>query len=77
MNFIIDLPSISYFLNLLKFDKLITVRVSDRLHEKIVPSVTLYSILKLAKLKFPYMDLRASFKIIVGTVNSMNLKISK
>ena len=77
MNFTIDLPSTSYFLNLLKFDKLIIVRMSDRSHEKTVSCVTLYSILKLAKLKFPYMDLYSSFKIVVGTVNSMNLKITK
>lgn len=77
MNFVIDLPSISYFLNLLRFDKIIKVRVLDRIHEKTVSCVTLYSILQLAKFKFPHKDLPVSFKIILGTVNSMNITISK
>lgn len=74
-NFSVDLPSVGYILSLLKFSKLMKVRVHDRIHDKAILCVNVYSLLKLAKLKFPYCNLRQSFPIIMGTVKSMNLVI--
>jgi len=74
-NFSVSLPSVGYILSLLKFNKLMKVRVFDRFHDKNVLCVKVYSLLKLAKLKFPYCSLKQSFPIILGTVKSMNLTI--
>lgn len=75
LDFTIDLPSVSYFLNLLKFEKIVKVRVLDRMHEKTLICVSLYEVIKLSKLKFPHLSLEVSFKIIMGTINSMKLII--
>jgi len=74
-SFIVDLPSITFFLGLLKFDKTINIRVLDRLHEKVISCVNLYSILQLARLKFPNKPLKVAFKVIIGSVYSMGLTI--
>ena len=71
----INLSSISHFLNLLKFEKIIKINVLDRIHDKLINCVKLYSILELAKSKFPYYNLKKSFFIIYGTIKSMNLTI--
>lgn len=76
-SFSIDLPSTCYFLNLLKFEKTIKIWVFDRFHDKVISCVKLYEILKLTKLKFPELPLTQSFFIILGSVKSMNLFISK
>lgn len=75
--FIVNLPSIGFILNLLKFNKVIKVRVYDRVHEKTVSCVKLYSLLKLARLKFPYLSLKSALSIILGSVKSMNLIVVK
>jgi len=75
--FILDLPSTTYFLGLLKFDRTIKIRLTDRFHEKIISCVDLYSILQLAKLKFPNKPLHLAFKTILGSVYSMGLTIVK
>jgi ribosomal protein L11 len=77
MNFVVDLPSISYFLNLLKFESVVKVRLHDRYHDKLISCVKLYSVLQLARLKFPNKALPLAFKIIMGTVYSMNLTITR
>lgn len=76
-SFIVQLPSIGFILSLLKFNKIIKVRVHDRFHEKTVFCIKLYSLLKLAKLKFPYLPLKSSLSIILGSVKSMNLIVVK
>lgn len=76
-SFVANLPSIGFILSLLKFNKVIKVRVHDRVHEKTVSCVKLYSLLKLARLKFPYLPLKSSLSIILGSVKSMNLVIVK
>lgn len=59
--FTVDLPSTGYFLTLLKFDHVIKVRVFDRLHDKTIQCIKLLELLKLARLKFPYLPLDQSF----------------
>lgn len=73
--FTVDLPSITYFLGLLKFDRTIKIRLTDRFHEKIISCIDLYSILQLTKLKFPNKPLHLAFKIILGSVHSMGLTV--
>ena len=68
-------PSISYFLHLLKYEKIISVKVFDRFHEKKIFCVNLYSIIKLALFKFPYLNLKQSLPILLGCVKSMNLVV--
>jgi large subunit ribosomal protein L11 len=74
-SFIVFLPSIGYILTLLKFVKILKVRVFDRFHDKNFFCVTVFSLLKLAKLKFPHSSLKKSFPVILGTVRSMNLTV--
>lgn len=76
-SFVIDLPSTCYFLNLLKFEKIIKVWVFDRFNDKTIWCVKLYEILKLTKLKFPELPLNQSFFIILGSIKSMNIYILK
>jgi len=63
-NFIVSLPATSKILNLLKFDKIIKIRVFDRFHDKTISCIKLYSLFKLAKFKFPNLQLKKSFLII-------------
>jgi len=53
-SFTVGLPSIGFILTLLKFNKALKIRVHDRFHEKIVSCIRLYSLLKVAKFKFPF-----------------------
>lgn len=76
-SFTIDLPSTGYILNLLKFDKIIKVRVFDRIHDKTISCVLLQEVICLAKLKFPYLAIEKSFKILFGSVRSLNIYIVK
>lgn len=75
ISFIVSKPTTSSLLNLLKFEKVIKVRMFDRYHDKTILCVSLYSVIKLAKFKFPNWDIKRSVPIIVGTVKSMNLVI--
>jgi len=63
-SFVVDLPSIGFILSLLKFDKVVKVRVHDRFHEKTISCIKIYSLLKLAKLKFPFWPLHKSFPVV-------------
>jgi len=74
-NFVVFLPSTTYFLNLLKFNELIKFRVGDRVIDQQVAFIHLKSIVQLAKFKYPVMSLKQSFPIILGSLRSMNLKI--
>lgn len=75
--FSIDLPSTGYLLNLLKFEKIIKVRAFDRIHDKTILCLLLKEVICLAKLKFSYLSIEQSFKIIFGSVRSMGLYIVK
>jgi len=74
-SFVVQLPSVGYILGLLKFKKSIKLRSVGGSPEKTVFCVKVYSLLKLAKLKFPYNDLKKSLSIILGCVKSMNLTV--
>lgn len=63
-SFLVNLPSTGFILGLLKFEKTVKVKVFDRQHEKIISCVKLVEVLKLARLKFPELELRQSFNII-------------
>lgn len=74
-SFFVQLPSIGFILSLLKFSRIIKVRIYDRYHEKTISCVKVYSLLKLARLKFSYLPLSSAYNIIIGSVKSMNLTI--
>ena len=74
-SFVVNLPNIGYILSLLKYNKIIKVLVNDRNKEKNVSCVNIYHLLKLSKLKFPYLPLKKSLSMVLGTVKSMNLTI--
>lgn len=68
-------PSVGFILNLLKFEKTIKVFFFDRYHDKVIACVKLQDAIKLAKFKFPELELQQSFSIILATIKSMNLII--
>lgn len=74
--FTTKLPTFGFILNLLKFERIIKVRVNDRMHDKIIMCVKLYQVLKLIKLKFGLINFNTLF-ISKGTIKSMNLIIVK
>lgn len=63
-SFKVSLPSIGFILNLLKFERVIKVKIYDKWHEKTISCVSLYEILKLARFKFPELDLERAFLLI-------------
>jgi large subunit ribosomal protein L11 len=75
--FKINLPSTCYILNLLKFEKTIKIKEKDRLNDKVISCVLLPQILALSKFKFPYLSLEQSFKMVYGSLKSMNIVIVK
>lgn len=74
-NFNVDFPSISHIINLLKFERIVKVEENNRLIDKLVYCIKLFQVLKLAKLKFPEIELKKSFSILLGTVKSMEINI--
>jgi len=71
-NFIIEMPSIGSLIYLLKQEE------TFRDNNGIIHSfnyVYLEDLLKLAKFKFPYYDLKKSVRIINGSLYSSNIKI--
>jgi large subunit ribosomal protein L11 len=75
--FTVDLPSLGYILNLLKYEKIIQVKVFDRMNEKVISCISLYQLLKLCKFKLPFKQLKESFPIILGSIKSKGLVIVK
>jgi len=73
--FLVKLSSVGFILSLLRFNKMIKVKIYDRFHEKSLSCVKVYSLLKLAKFKFPNCNLKQSFNVILGTAKSMKLTI--
>lgn len=74
-DFTVDLPSTSFILGGLKFEKSIKVFVIDRFHEKIISCVRLYQVLQLTRLQFPYWPIKKALRVVYGTIKSMNLVI--
>ena len=75
--FSIDMPSTGFFLNLLKFEKTIKIRIHDRFHDKVINCIKLTDVIKLALFKFPKLNLEKSIPIIWGSIKSMNLIVVK
>lgn len=73
--FSVQAPSTSYFLNMLKFDKMIKVRVHDRFNEKTISCIGITQLVKLAQFKFEQLSLHQAMRIIQGTLKSMNIMI--
>jgi len=73
--FNIKLPTTSFILNLLKFELTIKVHIHGKLQEKIIVCVKLFSLVKLAKFKFPKLDLIHSLPIVFGTAKSFNIQV--
>ncbi len=72
-SFIIIEPTTSFFLNILKFEKKIKVKVHDRWHEKVITCINLKDLLQLALFKFPNIPLEKSIEILWGSIKSMSL----
>lgn len=70
-SFLVKLPSITFFISLLKFDR--TISVSGK--AVIEHCITLQSVVQLALLRFPNVDLASSLPTICGSVNSSNISI--
>src|ERR1700743_1444619 len=71
-NYTVESPSIGSILSLLKKEE--NIKTKDGLF-KLEYYIFLEDIIKLAKFKFPYLDLKRSIKIIKGSLNSSNIKI--
>jgi ribosomal protein L11 len=65
-----------FLLNLLKFEKKIKVSYFDRVHENSIFCINSEDVIKLAKYKFPNLDLVKSISIILGTLKSMDIYIN-
>lgn len=70
------LPSVGFILNLLKFERVIKVKVNDRFNDKVILCVKLYQVLQLIKFKFKFVDYK-TVSMIKGTIKSMNLVVIK
>jgi len=62
--FQVMLPTTSFIINLLKFETIIKVQAFDRINDKTIYCIKLFSLIKLAKFKFPDLDLKLSISII-------------
>jgi ribosomal protein L11 len=71
-NYTVESPSIGSILSLLKKEE--NIKTKDGLF-KLEYYIFLEDIIKLAKFKFPYLDLKRSIKIIKGSLHSSNIKI--
>lgn len=76
-SFEVNLPSVGYCLNLCKFEKKIQVFEFGKITEKLIFCITLSNVLKIAKFKFPNLNLKQSFPIIFGSVKSAQLYVIK
>jgi len=62
--FTVDLPSVGYFLSLLKFEKLVKIKIFDKYQEKNIFCIKLFELFKLAIFKFPELSICKSFLIL-------------
>jgi large subunit ribosomal protein L11 len=70
-SFFIFLPTVGFFLSLLKFTRIVNYSGENFLEK----CVSLKEVVQLALLKFPFLHISESFPIICGTVNSAGLLI--
>lgn len=65
-----------FLINLLKFEIKIKVIHFDRIHEKTIFCINSEDVIKLALFKFPKLKLEKAILIILGTIQSMDIKIN-
>ncbi len=73
--FNVKLPSSSYFLNILKYEQVIKVKLLNRWNLKSVSCIKLNDVIQLTLFKFPNILLKKSIRIIFGCIKSMNIII--
>jgi ribosomal protein L11 len=73
--FKVMLPSTSFILQLLKYESIVKIRTAGKVQDKTINCIKLFSVVKVAKFKFPNENLHNSLPIILGTINSSNLLI--
>jgi ribosomal protein L11 len=62
--FLIENPSTSYLINLLKFDKKIKVIVKNRLNDKVLSCIKLKDLIQIALFKFPNIMINKTVLIV-------------
>ena len=72
-SFCVELPSTSYFLNILKFEKIMKFKLFNKIIEKNVNCIKLNTIVKLSIFKFPSKNIKESIFLIFGCLKSMNI----
>lgn len=70
-SFSVSLPSVGFFLRLLKFDRIVKINGKDFTEQ----CIFLKSVILLSKLYFPDLDLKTAVSIICGSVQSSGLII--
>jgi large subunit ribosomal protein L11 len=63
-SFKIKIPSLGFFLNLLKFEKKIKIKYFDRYHDKIIMCIKLKDLIQIALFKFPTININKSIFLI-------------
>jgi ribosomal protein L11 len=63
-NFTFTLPPVGFFFNLVKFERTIGIKISNKFQEKIIQCITLSDLLKIAIFKFPYLPLKQSVSMV-------------
>lgn len=74
-SFNIEIPSTSYFLNLLKFEKIIKIKSLNKINLKSVFCIKLKDLIKLTLFKFPKLDLKYTIFMIIGCIKSLSIII--
>lgn len=74
--FTTSLPTLGFICNLLKFEKIIKIKINDRMHDKLIMCINLYSLLKLIQFKYGFINFN-NLSIVKGVIKSMNLVIVK
>lgn len=72
--FDVALPSLCFILGLLKCERLIKVKINDRINDKLIFCVNLFQLLQLTKLKFGVIS-RGTLETVKGTIKAMNLVV--
>lgn len=73
--FLINKPSSTHLMKLLKFEKKIKVLIKNILQDKILHCIRLKDLIQIAIFKFPDLNLEKSISLILGTAKSAGLYI--
>jgi ribosomal protein L11 len=74
-NFKINYPTTGYFLNLLKVEKIISIKLFNKIYNKTIFAISLKDLIQLALFKYPKYNIYKAIYIICGSIKSMNLII--